>query len=183
MDVGDFTPTQTTDPEAEPDTFTYFGEQFDIPATVGAGSLLQFTYYIKMADGQAKRGDAALRKALTEEAKMRANVEKVEAELNATSAVYKLLASCLGESQMDRLLRAVDANGVQPEGLMELCNNIQEAVAARPTRRSADSSAGPSTNGSGSTDAGSGPTETPLDLSPRDRQVAQILAGSTSVAG
>lgn len=178
--VGDFTPTETTDTSAEPDEFTYFGETFEIPASVGSGALLKFTWLIKQADGMSKRGEAAKRRAVSQDAKIRAQSDLIDAELTASSAMYEMLHACLGADQIDAFLRTADANGVTAEGLMEVCDRIQEVIGARPTKRSADSSAGPLTTGTPSTAGGSGPTE---PMSDRDRQVAQILAESTSPVG
>jgi hypothetical protein len=183
MDLGDFTPDETLDPEAEVDTFQFCGQTFEIPPTRGAGSSLEFTWLIKQADGQAKRGRAHRQRALTDEGRAKANAEIIEADVSATAAIYKLLSALLGEGQMDRFLRAVDANNVQPLALMEVCDRLQEAIAERPTRRSADSSAGPSTTGLTSTAGGSGHTETLPPMSALDMQMASIHAASTSPVG
>lgn len=179
MDVGDFTPTETTDTTAEPDTFTYFGEVFAIPATIGAGALLRFTWLIKSAQGQEQRGGQKQRSARTDTEKVNAQVEIIEAGISASSAIYELLRACLGDDQMERFLTTADSNGVAQESLMEVCDRIQSVIAGRPTRRSADSSDGPSTNGESSTDGGSGPTE----MSPAAQQRAAIELASTSTVG
>lgn len=189
MDVGDFTPTETTDPQADPDTFTYFGETFEIPAAAGAGALLKFTHLVKEADKLAQRGQAALRRALTDDSRLKARRDLVDADLTASSAMYQLLKACLGEDQVDHLMFVADANGVTQDGLMNVCDRIQEVIGGRPTRRSADSSAGPLMSGPDSTAGGSGSTEpAPAtepgpEMTPRDRQMAEIFAGSTSLAG
>jgi hypothetical protein len=180
--VGDFTPTETTDPDAAPDTFTYFGTEFEVPATVGAGALLRFAWLMKGAVAQSTRGEQAKRRALTDEGRARARVDIIEADLSASSAIYELLTACLGAGQMEQFLAVADANGVTQDALMEVCDRIQGVIGDRPTRRSADSSDGPQTSGQPSTDAGSGPTEIPEDMTARDIQAAQIEAASISLA-
>lgn len=169
--VGDFTPTETTDPNAEPDEFLYFGETFEVPATVGTGRLLRFAHAIKIAVGQERRGEQELRKARTEEGKAKARELLAEAELTATAAMYDVLLACLGEDQIDAFVSCADANGVTQDGYNEACSQIQGVIAGRPTRRSSDSSDGQSTSGPSSTADGSGPTA-PQGLTPREQQVA-----------
>lgn len=176
--VGDFTPTETTDPGAEADTFTFCGETFEIPATVGTGRVIRFAWLIKGALAQGSRGENDLRKALTDEGRAKARQEMAESDLSATAAMYDLLLACLGEGQIDRFISVADANGVTQNGYTGVCDEIQGVIAGRPTQRSADSSAGPSTNGPTSTVDGSGLTE----MTPRDQQAAAILEASTSVA-
>lgn len=183
--IGDFTPTETTDPDADPDEFQYFGEVFAIPAHVGAGALLKFTWLIKQSEGLNKRGQSANRRALTEDAKVRANADLVDAELTAMSAMYELLTACLGSDQVDDFLKIADRNGVTNDGLMDVCDRIQEVIAGRPTRRSADSSDGPSKTGTPSTAGGSGPTAPAPPAAPaltdRERQIAEMDGYLTSV--
>jgi hypothetical protein len=177
--VGDFTPTETTDPQADPDTFTYFGEEFEVPATVGTAALLRFAWLMKGALDQSSRGEQAKRRALTDEARARANAEIIEADLSASAAMYDLLRACLGDTQLQDFLTTADLNGVTQDALMEVCDRIQGVIAGRPTKRSADSSDGPSTNGPTSTDGGSGTTE---PLTPREIQAREIEAASISLA-
>ena len=177
--VGDFTPTETTDPAAEADEFTFCGETFEIPATVGTARALRFAWNLKQAQGQASRGEQNLRKAITDEAKTKARVDIIEADLTASAAIYDLLLACLGEGQIDSFISVGDAYGVDNAGYMSVCDEIKQVIAGRPTKRSAGSSGGPSTNGPTSTGDGSGLTE----MSPRDQQVALIEAASTSLAG
>lgn len=179
--VGDFTPAETTDPNSDPDEFTFCGETFEIPATVGTGRVMRFAWLIKGALAQASRGENELRKALTEEYRTKARMEIAESDISATAAMYDLLLACLGEGQIDRFVSIADANGVTQGGYTEVCDRIQEVIAGRPTRRSADSSAGPSTNGPTSTADGSGPTGTTA-ATPRELMAAEILGASTSLA-
>lgn len=174
--VGDFTPTETTDPDAAPDEFTYFGETFEIPPTIGAGALLRFAWLMKGAVGQSQRGEQAKRRALTAEARAKAHTDIIEADLGASSAMYELLTACLGAEQVERFLAVADAGGVTQEALMEVCDRIQGVIGARPTRRSADSSDGPSMSGPTSTGDGSGPTDPLPEMTERERQAAQIAA-------
>jgi hypothetical protein len=182
--VGDFTPTETTDPQADPDEFTFFGETFTIPASVGAFAMLRYGSLMKTAMAQEKRGETAKRKALTPEGKLAAAREIIAAETTAQAAIYEMLTATLGEDQVGAFGELADANGVDLYGLMAVSDRIQEVIADRPTRRSADSSGGPSTSGTGSTDGGSGSTAPAADpdllqeLSPRERQAALIEGAS-----
>lgn len=171
-DVGDFTPSATTDPTAEPDVFRFFGDEFEVPANVGVGSLLRFTWRLKQASEQQRRGGAALKKALTEEGKAQARQMIGSGELDGSAAIYDLLMSVLGEDQLDRFNSLVDRHGVRIEGLLGVCNQIQEAIGDRPTRQSSDYSDGLSTTGNDSTAPGSGPTD--LEMTPNQRQKALI---------
>jgi len=173
-DVGDFTPTETTDTSAEPDRFRFCGDEFEVPGTVGTGSLLRFTWRIKAASEQDRRGRAAAKKALTAEGKAQARQTMANAELDGSAAIYDLLLSVLGENQIDRFNELVDRHGVTVDGLLGVCNQIQEAITDRPTRQSADSSVGLSTNSTDSTGPGSGPTDP--TLTPNQRQKALIAA-------
>ncbi|GAB3250925.1 hypothetical protein GCM10027456_24630 [Kineosporia babensis] len=183
--LGDFTPDIRTDIADDPDVFTFCGEEFELPATSGAGSFLQFAHKMKLAQEQAERGDAAEKRARTEEGRAAARAEKVQSDMNAMSAVYSLLEGVLGEGQMDRFTRAADRYGVPSEEIFSIVNRLEAAVAGRPTRRSSDSSAGPSTTGPGSTDAGSGrtapgtelltePTDSFRPLTPAEQQRANL---------
>jgi hypothetical protein len=173
--LGDFTPEIRTDVVADPDTFTFCGEEFELPPTSGAGSFLQFAFKMKLAQEQGERGESAEKRARTDEGRAAARVEKSQSDMNAMSAVYSLLTSVLGESQMDRLARAIDRSGVPIDQVFGLVNQIEAAVSARPTKRSSDSSAGPSTTGESSTGVGSGLTDPVApsweDLSPRQQQI------------
>jgi hypothetical protein len=179
--VGDFTPAETTDTDAESDEFTFCGDTFEIPPTVGAFALLRYGSLMKGAVAQEKRGEAAQRKALSDDAKIRALRELNGAELTAQAAIYELLKACLGDDQLDAFGELADRSGVNLDGLMEVAGQIQEVIGGRPTRRSSGSSAGPSTTGETSTDGGSGPTGTP-EMTARDIQAAQIEAASISLA-
>lgn len=176
--VGDFTPTETTDPDADPDTFEFFGETFDVPANVGSFALLRYGSLMKGAQAQETRGGTMKRRAAGNPLMLEAaNRELALAELSAHAAIYELLKASLGDGQLERFGEIADANGTTFNGLMEVAGDITEVIAGRPTRRSSDSSDGPSTTGTASTGDGSGPTE----MSPRDQQVAAIEAASTSL--
>lgn len=175
MDVGDFTPTETTDTTAEPDTFTFCGEVFAIPSTVGAFATIRYGSLMKGAMAQEKRAIASIRRALTAEARDSANTELALAEIAAKAAVYELLKSCLGEGQLDTFGELADNSGVTLAGLIAVSSDIQAAIAARPTRSSPDSSGGLSTTGQNSTGVGSGPTE-PAEAVPQPSPAAQQRA-------
>lgn len=183
--LGNFTPAVRTDTDAEPDTFTYCGEEFDLPATAGAGSFLQFADKMKTSQELAERGSAALKRAHTAEGKAAARAMLSESDMTAMSAVWSLLTAVLGEQQMDKFARATDRFGVPVDEIFGIVNQLEAAITGRPTRRSSDSSAGPSTTGPASTDAGSGLTAPgtelltdPVDsfrpLTPAERQRANL---------
>lgn len=172
--VGDFTPSATTDTTADPDEFGFFGDTFEVPANVGVGSLLRFTWRLKEASERQRRGNAALKKAITEEGKGQARSLISSGELDGSAAIYDLLLSVLGEDQIDRFNSLVDRHGVDIAGLLGVCNQIQEAIGDRPTRQSSDSSDGLSTSGNDSTGPGSGPTA----LTPNQVQRANLAAMS-----
>lgn len=170
--LGDFSPQETTDPQADPDTFTFCGEEFELPATAGAGAFLKFAWEMKTAQQQAERAESAEKRARTAEGKAAALAEKSASDIGAMSAVCNLLEAVLGESQLDRFLRAADRQGVPVEGLLSVVHRIEQAVTERPTRRSSVSSAGPSTSGPAFTGDGSGLTERPL--TPREQQIQAL---------
>jgi hypothetical protein len=172
-DLGDFSPDRTTDPHAAPDTFTFGGEQFNIPATVGAGALLRFTWRLKAASEQQRRGTAALKKAITAEGKAQARELIGTGELDGSAAIYDLILSVLGEDQIDAFTALADRHGVTIDGLLDVCHRIQEAIAGRPTRQPTGSSDGLPTSGTGSTASGSGVTD-PAPVSPLVAQRALV---------
>lgn len=178
--IGDFTPDETTDPTADPDEFTFCGETFEIPATVGTFALIRYGSLMKGAVAQEKRAEAGERRAKSDEARLTVRREMGEAGLTAQAAIYELLKACLGDGQIDTFGELADRNGVTLDGLMAVVAQIEESIADRPTRRSSDSSAGPSTSGPSSTAGGSGPTE---DLSPREQLAVAIEAASTPLVG
>ncbi|GLY32136.1 hypothetical protein [Kineosporia sp. NBRC 101731] len=178
--LGDFSPVESRDVTAEPDSFMFCGQEFLIPQTAGAGSFLRYAWSMKAAMSQGERGEAAERRALSAEGRAAARAEKISADMGAMSAVWDLLTSILGQDQIDRFARTVDNNGIDLDGILSLVGKLEAAIAARPTKRSSDSSAGPSTTGLHSTDAGSGPTDLPLPqdsfrpMTPREQQIQDL---------
>lgn len=178
MDLGDFTPADLTDTDAEPDSFTFCGATFYLPPTKGAGVALELTSRFTDAQQRLEAAQSRMARATTDAERHAARSAAIESDMVGTAAMHVFLTDVLGDTETARLLSLADQFGVTETGLLSLCLAMQGAIGRRPTRRPTDSSAGPSPTGPNSTDAGSGPTA----LTPREQQVAQFTAASTGAA-
>lgn len=171
----------------EPDIFTFHGEPFILPDRMSALPLMRFAWRGKVIDQQLEQARSAKARAITPEQQDEAAAALGQAEMEALSAVYEFLRASLPAPQdWARFEEAAIRVGADQDELMGVCNAIYQAVTGRPTRRPADSSAGPSTTGTSSTDAPASPgwaeptAEPPV--SERDRAVAAFLQDMRPVA-
>jgi hypothetical protein len=184
----------------EPDTFTFYGERFEVPARLSPLPMMQFAWRTKLhqqADEQSKdrvaRCRATLDRAPHGPARDLAATELEAAELadnevqiNLMAAMYEFMRGCLpDESTWQRFQQVAMVNGADAGELMEVCSSIFTAVSGRPTSRPSDLSDGPSRIGDGSTDDAGSPDPTlgrPLhstgsvvELTPLERQRREAL--------
>jgi len=173
--------------EGEPDIFTFHGEPFILPAAMSALPLMRFAWRGKVIDQQLEQARSAKARAVTPEQKDQAAAAEGQAEMEALSAVYEFLRASLPDPQdWARFEEVAIRVGAGQDELMGVCNQIYQAVTGRPTRRPADSSAGPSTTGTPSTDAPASQAweepAGPPPMSERDRAVAVFLQDTRPVA-
>jgi hypothetical protein len=135
----------------EPDTFTFHGQQFEIPGGISIVVLMDF-----IADQQ--EASTAREEALAS----KDDVELVAASNRLLACMRDYCRSCLGtEAAWRRFDRVCRKHAVDIDELMEVCAAIFSAVAARPTTRPSESSDGPSSTGAGSTDGSDSQAATP----------------------
>jgi hypothetical protein len=189
-DLGEFG-RELADIDDEPDVFTFHGAFFALPARMSSLPLLRFAYRGKVIEQRNAQAKAAQARARTPEERAAAEQAEGNADMEALSAIYEFLQASLPDD-WDRFAEVAIANGSDHDELLAVCNRIYAAVTARPTRRPADSSGGPSTSGDGSTDApawqesaalGSQPDPAPAlaQRTSRDEQRAAYLAGMRPV--
>jgi hypothetical protein len=147
----------------DPDTFLFHGHEFTLPAKVSSMPALRFAYNAQQviaAEGQAR---AAAQRARTDEGRAEADRRMGEVQLMANAGLYTYLRDILaGPGEWERFEAVAAEFGADEDELLEVAQKIMAAVAARPTRRSSGSPAGPSTTGDGSTgDSASTPSPPP----------------------
>jgi hypothetical protein len=186
----------------EPDTFTFYGERFEVPARLSPLPMMQFAWRTKLhqqADEQSKdrvsRCQGTLDRAPAGPARDLAATELAAAELadnevqiNLMAAMYEFMRGCLpNEAMWQRFQQTAMVNGAAADELMEICSSIFAAVSGRPTSRPSDSSDGPSSIGDGWTDGAGSPDPTAgqpvrdmdsvvVELTPLERQRREALA-------
>jgi len=154
------------DAEGEPDHFSFYGDQFVVPARASSLPIAKFAWQTKVfqkAQSQAEeRRDIArgmVQRARSQEewddaqlAEATASGEVVQAGLDSLAAIWEYLRSTItDETEFERLyVKAIEV-GADTDELFEVCAQIVQAVAGRPTRRPSGSSDGPSSTGRGST--------------------------------
>jgi hypothetical protein len=163
----------------EPDTFTFYGEDFEVPAGISAVVLMDFV--AETQDAQDGREDAGARQERAQAALARSRMtgsesERVTAEAALADADVDMIAAsnklmrgmrayvrgCLPDDVAWRRFNDVcRANAVDVDELMEVAAAIFAAVAARPTRTASGSSGGPSSTGVGSTAGAASQAATP----------------------
>lgn len=160
---------------AEPDTFSFYGEWFDIPGDLSALVLMEFAHAIKQtqaatAAGQELEAHARrlLDRASTDKDRKTAldklqtgQIQQTSANTDATVAMYAYVRACIGETQWERFRGVVLKYAVDADELMDVCAKIYEAVSGRPTSGPSTSSDGPSNTGDGSPAGSASPAGTP----------------------
>lgn len=170
-DLGEFARARAEE-EGEVDTFTFYGERFDVPAGISVVVIMDFIADVETAQ-QARsaaidalaRAAEAVELARTDAARELAQTQHTTADVELVGANNQLMKTmrtyvqgCLVTDEAWRRFNGVcRRNAVDVEELMEVCGRIYAAVSARPTRRSSGSSDGPSRTGDGSTDASASP--------------------------
>jgi hypothetical protein len=196
----------TLDGDGQPDTFLFHGHEFALPAKVSSLPALRFAYNAKQVVAAEAQARAAAQRARTPEARAAADRQWGEVELMANAGLYTYLRDVItNPGDWERFEAAAAEFGADEEELMTVAQKIMAAVAARPTRRSSGSPAGPSSTGPGSTDDSASPnfleeegpvqgamgrarpvvvTEEGADpegFTPLDLARAEILEGSQSI--
>lgn len=151
-DLGSFgAALKELDPNAEKDTFTYFGEKFEIVSVLPPVLMFQLA------------------------AAMTGKVDETE----GMGALWQAMRISLGDDEFNRFYRLAVDRKDSNEGLMTVVMAIYQNDAGRPTVQPSDSSAGlssvsPSSSPSSTvTDSPFGPRDAVDDLVP----VSRILAG------
>ena len=166
---------QAADYDGEADSFTFYGEQFEIPARLSGLVMLRFADQARGADAltsegtaRAEAGRAALARATTGEERAAAEAEVAAGEQmfgEGTSAggaaQRRFLRDCLGEGQADRFEEVAMRVGAPIDELLYVAGMVYATVSGRPTQRPSSSSGGPLTTGLGSTDGAASPVATP----------------------
>lgn len=185
------------DSDEGPDTFTFHGHEFALPERVSSLPMLRFAYNTQQIVGLEQRAQAAAARARNGEQRDAAGQQMAEVELAANASLYAYLRDML-PGQWDRFEQVAAEHGVDEQELLDVAKKIMAAIAARPTRRSSGSPAGPSPTGHSSTDgSGSQPDSQPLrrevvvvheqqlatvtELSPLELARAEILDVSATV--
>ncbi len=112
------------------DEIEFKGETYRLAETIGAMPLFRFAYH-------ARKGATA-------------------EDMEGLAAIYDMLADCLDPADWERFQNDTTTKKASAEELVEFVSKAIERVAARPTQRPSDSSAGPSTTSESST--GSSPS-------------------------
>ena len=184
---------------ADPDTFTFHGEQFVIPAALSALPRLRYAHATLEVEALGQRVEALYSSAVTDEEREEAARVDHQGVTEWRAAVYRYARDVIGgegttTDQWDRFEAVVARGGVDMTELLSVVNSVVNAAAARPRMRSSVSPGGPSATGGGSTagsDSTAGPDpatgrggdsteETPL--TPAQRQRAGIAAMMQPVA-
>lgn len=110
------------------------GEEF---APKGAVNRMRTLYLAKVARDNQKRLTDAEKRGDTDAAG--------EAMMHINAALYDLVQSVLRPDDFERFMAACDEQGVDDAELYAFAGQMMGAAAERPTERSSDSSAGPST--------------------------------------
>ena len=146
----------------DPDTFTWHGVTFELPASVSAFPILEFAAQTRFASAALGKATRALARAETDEAATRALADKAEAEMTQMAALNEFLRETIGAAQWGEFRRLALEYGDQVDDVMRVCQAIYQTLAdGRPTRRSPESSGGRSTNGSGLPDGSVSPEPSP----------------------
>jgi hypothetical protein len=146
--------------DGELDTFLFHGHEFTVPAKVSSLPALRFAYNAKQVIAAEDQAAAAMQRARTAAERERAARLMAEVQLTANAGLYTYLRDILATPGEWERFEAVAAEfGAEEAELMDVATKIMAAVAARPTRRSSGSPAGPSTIGDGSPDDSSSPPE------------------------
>jgi hypothetical protein len=178
-DLGEFGRAIATHDGGEPDTFTFYGERFEVPAALSPLPMMRFAWRQKtyaLADEQAKRRRDTAQKRM-DAARNDAERAVVQPELSAAAlavdevgldlmaTMYEFMTGCLpDESTWQRFQRVALEHAAPADELMGVCSAIFVAVSGRPTSRPSESSDGPWTTGVESTVSYGWPEPTPGQL-------------------
>jgi hypothetical protein len=163
----------------EPDTFTFHGQVFVIPASISALPALRYAWRLAEARAEGDAAAALSLRARTDAEHAEANARDVRAVQIVRAAVYEFLASVIGPEQWVEFEKVAIAARASQDELMGVSGQIVAAITDRPSRRPSGSPGGPSTSGAGSA-AGSPsqdsqePTESTEPLTENQRIKAQI---------
>jgi hypothetical protein len=142
----------------DPDTFLFHGHEFALPGKISSLPALRFAFNAKQVIAAEAQANAAYQRARTPEARAAAERQMAEVQLIANAGLYTYLRDVLANPGDWERFEAVAAEfGADEEELMDVAQKIMAAVAARPTRRSSGSPAGPSSTGDGSTGGSASP--------------------------
>jgi len=172
------------DMDAVPDTFSFHGEEFHLPAGISALPILRFAYDAKRLGAEQKEAEAAERKAITPAEREAAAARLGTVEMEGSAALYEYLRGMLPD-QWERFSAVAERVGASTDELLALANKLMEAVTARPTRLPSTSPAGPSSPGGGSTAGAASPAPASAStpgLSERELQRAEHLRDMVPVA-
>jgi hypothetical protein len=151
---------------AEPDTFLFHGHEFTLPEKVSALPMLRYAWNVQQVVAGSERADAATQRARTARQREAAATLAAETELAANAGLYEYLRDLL-PGQWERFSAVAAEHAADDTELLLVAQKIMTAVAARPTRRSSGSPAGPSPTGPGSTGGSDSPASPGLGGLPR----------------
>lgn len=169
----------------DPDTFLFHGHEFVLPAKVSSLPALRFAYNAQQVTALENQARASLQRARTEAAREEAARQMAEVQLAANAGLYTYLRDVLaGPGEWERFETVAAEFGADEQELLDVAQKIMAAVAARPTRRSSGSPAGPSSTGDGSTGDSASPSSPEVEepvrsVMGRARPVVVTEAGST----
>jgi hypothetical protein len=157
-DLGEFgAELAAVDADDTPDTFRFHGHEFALPARVSSLPALRYAYNAQQVTAMEARARAAAQRARTDEARAAARQAMAEVELAANAGLYQYLRDVL-PNEWERFETVAAEFGVDDVELLDVAQKIMSAVAARPTRRSSGSPAGPSPTGATSPDGSASPS-------------------------
>jgi hypothetical protein len=138
-------------PDGDPDLFSFHGDLFEIPGKVSALPVARFAWRTRELEHARAVADRNLARAHGGDAQDTAQAALATVEAGELAAVYEFLQGVIGVDQWTGFEQVAQRVGADFEELIGVCNQIAQAVTARPTRRPSGSTDGPSTSGDGST--------------------------------
>lgn len=141
----------------EPDTFDFCGETFTVSDQIGIIPLGRF----------AKAATSGLD----------------SSEMEGMAAMIDLLGDAVIDADRERFLNTAAKNHASADDLMPIVQAVVQAQTARPTQRSSDSSAGPSTTGTSSKDSSPFGPVPPIQSDPRVQALVPVESAALSLVG
>lgn len=164
------------DDAGEPDTFSFHGEPFVVPARASSLPIAKFAWQQKVSQQRERQAADRLDMAQARQQMARtqdeydeataavaeAQAEQTQVGLDTLASIWEYLRAMIpDETEFDRLYSVALRVGADTDELFEVCAQIVQAVTARPTRRPSGSSGGPRSSGRGSTGSSASQGRTP----------------------